>query len=208
MALGRLLREFMAPAPDPRRTYRHVESLEPELLGNVRAALSTIAASRDQLDARTTQIRQRLPRFEDEARQALAEGRKDVARQVLERRQIAARELELLEKQLRAADLEAERLALVEQRLAARIEAFLARERMVEARQSAAEVQVRVGEALAGISEEIAELGPELARAEDHAEELEARAAAIDRLLDVGALGALEVERQLDQLERELGAGA
>ena len=186
MGLDRFLREFMAPAADPREIYRDAGGLEPELLGNVRAALESIASSRSQLEARTSQIGQRLAELEEEARRALRAGRQDVARHALARRQIAAAELALLERQLHDAGLETERLRVVEQRLAARIEAFLARERMLEARQSAAEAHVRINEALAGISDEIAGLGPDLAHAEEHAEELEARAAAIDRLIDLG----------------------
>jgi len=122
MAVRRFLRDFMAPAPDPRRTYRDPASIESELVRNVRAVLQ----------------------------------------------------------QLTEADVDSERLHAVEQRL----EAFLSRRRMVEARGNAAALQVRVGEALAGISDELAALGPDLVEAEERAEELEARAAAIDGLLD------------------------
>jgi phage shock protein A len=59
---------------------------------------------------------------------------------------------------------------------------------MIEARQSAAAIEVRVGEALTGISAEIADLAPELACADRRAEELEARAAAIDELLGLEAI--------------------
>jgi phage shock protein A len=194
----------MAPAPDPRKAYPDAASLEPQLLGTVRTALANIASSRQDLEARTAHLRQRLPELEDEARRALRAGRRDVARHTLERRQIAAGELALLDEQLREAHLEADRLTVAEQQLAARIDAILARERMIEARQSVAEIQVRVGETLAGISVELAGLAPELAEAEEHAEALEARAAAIDRMLDPGALGAEEVDAKLAQLEREL----
>jgi phage shock protein A len=83
------------------------------------------------------------------------------------------RERALLEELLRTADREAERLHRV-----------LARVRLLETRRESAEAQVRVGEALAGISEEIGGLGPDLARGEEQAEELEARAEALARLLD------------------------
>jgi phage shock protein A len=202
MRLGQLLREFMEPAPDPRRAYRNADRLEPELLHELRDALDTIAVSRSRLVTRTAVIRERLPLLEEEARQALAEGHRERAQHTLERRHIASRELASLEAQLQAADLEAERLAQAESHLAARIEALLARGRVLEARRRAAEIQVRVGETLAGISEEIGRLAPDLARAEQHTEELEARAAALDRLLDVGELGAREIERDLDHMNR------
>jgi len=122
MAVRRLLRDFMAPAPDPRRGYRDPASVESELVESVRALLRQLAES----------------------------------------------------------GVESERLRAVERRL----EAILSRRRVLEARQNAAALQVRVGEALAGISDELAALRPDLVEAEERAEALEARAAAIDRLLD------------------------
>jgi phage shock protein A len=205
MELGRFLREFMAPAPDPRRTSRSGQSVGPSALDGVRAALEAIAEARSQLAARTVQIRERLPHLEDEAREALAAGRDDLARYALERRQVAAGELELLERQLAAADLEAERLEVTEQQLAARIDALVARERILEARRNAAEIRVQVSEALAGISDDVGRVVPDLFRAEQHAEDLEARAAAIDCLLKAEPVGQLEVELKLVELERELG---
>src|SRR3954463_16090546 len=121
MGLSRLLAEFMAPAPDPRKGYPDAASLEPELLGAIRTALANVASSQRELEARTAQLRRRLPELEEEARRALRAGRRELARHALERRQIAAGELELLDQQLREAHLEAERLTAVEQQLAARI---------------------------------------------------------------------------------------
>jgi phage shock protein A len=179
----------MAPAPDPRESHGRSQA---SLLGDLRAALATITAARSQLAGRTTQLHERLRALESEARKALVEGRDDLARRALERRGIAAGELELLEQQLDAAEREAERLALAEQRLTLRVEALRAQERMLEARQSAAAIEVRVGEALAGISTDIADFAPELTHAEQRAHELEARAAAIDELLGPEAIRTLD----------------
>lgn len=43
MAVRRFFRDFMAPAPDPRRTYRDPASVESELVENVRAVLRQLA---------------------------------------------------------------------------------------------------------------------------------------------------------------------
>jgi phage shock protein A len=191
MALRRLLRMFMAPAPDPRHSGRG-EPGDASLLSEVRAALDTLADAQDRLGARTGELQVRLDHLESEARQALANGREDLARRSLEQRHSTASELELLERQLLAADRDAERLARAGQQLTARVEAISAQERMLEARRSAAAIQVQVGEALVGISAEIDDCVPELARAEQRAEELEARAAAIDHLLSLGGSWAAE----------------
>jgi phage shock protein A len=160
----------------------------------VRTAIDSIAVTRDQLAGRARQLCERLEGLEVEAREALAGGKDDVARRILARRQIAASELELLERQLRTANDELDRLALVEQQLAARIEVLATRERLLEARQDAAAIRIRVGEALAGLSDELDVDRDAATSAERRAEELEARAAALDELLDAADPGVFEIE--------------
>jgi phage shock protein A len=204
MAFRRLLQAFLAPAPDPRRLDRTAGSLQPQLLGGVRDALERIAESRDQLVARISQLRRRLEDREAEAREALAVGNRDLARHLLARRQLVASDLELLERQLRVTNDEVQRLALVEQQLAARVDLLSTRERLIEARHGAAAIRVRVGEALAGFSDEALDDPTTAASAERRTEELEARAAALDELLE-GRTGALfDLERTMDELERGL----
>lgn len=183
MRLRRVLHDLVAPAPDPRRSYRDPGGLGPELLAGVRAALDRIATSRAQLEATTAELRHRIALLDSQAEESIAGGRPDLARHTLERRQLAAAELVLLEERLRAADLEAERLEQVDRRLAAQIQAVLAREATVEARQQAAAARVQINETLAGISDGIATLRPGLREVEEAAEALEARAEALERLL-------------------------
>jgi len=112
---------------------------------------------------------------------------------------------------------------MIEQRLSGQIEAFAARQEVIKARFSAAEAQVRINEAMTGVSQDFADLTATLQRAEQTTEEMQARATAIDRLVQGGDLEAIsfaagsdaidvryqslgadeDVERQLDAL-REL----
>jgi phage shock protein A len=194
MALGQLLRAFLAPAPDPRAAASTAASSRPDALGIVRNAMESVVAARDQLAGRAGQLRERLEGLEAEAREALAGGGDDLARRILARRQIVASELELLQRQLRTANDEVARLALVEQQLTARADALATRERLLEARQDAATIRIRVGEALVGLSDEV-DVGRDAPEdAERRAEELEARAAALDELLDAPVPGVFEIE--------------
>ena len=203
----------MASAEDPRRAFPDAQHLQVELLGDVRAALARIAASRSELAARVAESRERLPWLDGQARQSLCAGREELARQALTLREVAAAELAALERQLLELDAEEQRLSLVEQRLATLAASQRARERLVSARYSAAEARVRVNEALAGVSHEIGGLTPALEDAEWQAEGMEARAAAIDSLVASGglelaasrepALGAA-VDRRLELFRREL----
>jgi phage shock protein A len=200
------LRAWLAPAADPRQAFATSYQRQRELLRSVRQVLAAVGASRGRLEGRMRDARARLPQLEQQARRDLAAGREDLARLALQRRQASLGELAALEGQVREVEDVEQRLALVERRLATHIEALSSRQEVAAARSSAAAAQVRLQEQLAGISDELADLGAALERAEHQAEQMEARASALDQLVDSGILAtpgrpAVDaVERQLDQL--------
>jgi phage shock protein A len=140
----------------------------------------------------------------------------------LERRGVAEVELDNVKAQLEEVELEERRLSLVESRLSSQIEAFYARQEIIAARYSAAEAQVQIQEALSGLSEELSDLGKSLEITEERTTRMQARAFAIDRLVEEGMLGtdavgqvpmdlasAPAIERQIQALQREVdGDGA
>lgn len=201
------LKALTAPAADPRQTFAYAYQRQRELLQNVQQALVSIAAAKERLEAKTAETQQKLPRLEEQARRSLIARREDLARLALQRRQIAAMELRALEDQVREIQQEEQRLTIVEQRLAAQIEAFHARQEVIAARYSAAEAQVRVTEALTGLSQELSDLGLALEEAEQKAQRMQARASAIDQLVEAGVLEVPtlqpgdEVVRQFAQLD-------
>ncbi len=178
------LETMMAPAEDPRLTYAQTYDRQRALLGKVQQALADIGATKNRLEKNTLEVQAKLPQLEQQARQALIKGRKDLARLALQRHRLVAGELERLQTQLYEIEQEEQRLWLTEQRLSSEIEAFYARQEFIEARYSAAEAQVRIGEALGGISEDLSELGRAMEQAERKSEYMEARAAAINRLIE------------------------
>jgi phage shock protein A len=153
------------------------------------------------------EVRDKLPQLEEQALRGLIAGREDLARLALQRRQVAWMELETLESQLHEVEQEEQRLSLLEQRLATQIEAFHARLEVIAARYSAAEAQVRMNEVLTGISQELADLGTALQQAEEKTEHMQARASAIDQLVEAGVLempglpSGDSFDRQLAQLD-------
>ena len=201
------LNALMAPAEDPRQTFASAYQRQRDLLGQVQQALAAIATSKHRLQEKTVEVRAKLPSLEEQARRALIAGREDLARLALQRRRVAAAELHALEQQAREVEQEEQRLSLVEQRLATQIEAFHARREVIAARYSAAEAQVRLGEQLTGVSQELADLGLALERAEQKAERMQARASAIDHLVEAGILESPglpagdPLARQLDGLD-------
>ena len=84
-----------------------------------------------------------------------------------------------------------------------KIEAFRVQKETIKAQYTAAEAQTKIGESLSGIGEDMADVGLAMQRAEDKVETMQARAGAIDELLESGALDDLSVGGG-DVLDREL----
>jgi phage shock protein A len=209
-------------AEDPRQVLDYAYSQQQELLLNLRRGLVDVATSKQQLEQQAARIKAGVPRFEEQARRAVAAGREDLARVALERKRTALTESESLTQQIAEVDADKQRLSAQERALQLRIEQFRTHRDVVSARYSAAEAEVRVKESLAGVSGELAELGMAVGRAEEKAERLQARARAIDSLVDIGALPApgggdyvetelqrltagSEIDAELDRIKAELG---
>ena len=193
---------LLAPAQDPRQAPRAGCEEQAELLQQVQDALADVSAAKLQLAAHTARLREALPGLEEQARQALAAGREDLARLTLQRRHAAALELRALEERVFEVAQEEQTLLLAERSLAARIEAFRARQEVASARYTAAEAQVRIAETLAGVSDGLAQLSGALERTEAKTQYLRARASTLEGLLQPGLDPGLASPP--DAVEREL----
>jgi phage shock protein A len=192
-------------AEDPRQVLDYAYGQQQELLRKVRSGLVDVATARHQLEQEVEKLRLRMPLVEEQARRAVAAGRDDLARIALERKQTALAEAATLQGQLAEVGEEERTLGRAQQQLAARIEEFRTRRATMSARYAAAEARVRVSEALTGVSGELADLSMAVGRAEEKTAGLQARARALDALIDLGALspplGGDALEQELRRLE-------
>ncbi len=191
----------LAPAPDPRVTQLTTHQKQRALLNQVMKAGQDVTAAKQRLRAAADAVRAKLPAMEDQARTELRSGHEEMARLALQRRQVVAHELATLERQLGEVEKEEAALAMIEQRLAGQIEAFSARQEVIKARYSAAEAQVRINEAMTGVSQDFADLTAALHRAERTTEEMQARATAIDRLVQDGDLESISFDAGSDAID-------
>src|ERR671934_212224 len=111
-------------------------------------------------------------------------------------------QLQDLDTQIKGLENQQEKLVASEQQLTARVEQFRSQKEVIKAQYSAAEAQVRIGEAATGIGRQMEDTGLAIQRAKDRTEEMQARAAAIDELVEAGSLDDLTSDRT--QLDREL----
>jgi phage shock protein A len=192
----------LAPAPDPRVTHLTSHQKQRALLDQVAKAGKEVTEAKERLRAAADAVRAKLPAMEEQARQELKAGREPMARLALQRRQVVSNELHTLERQLAEVEKEDAALAMIEQRLSGQIEAFAARQEVIKARFSAAEAQVRINEAMTGVAQDFADLTATLQRAEHTTEEMQARATAIDRLVQGGDLDAISFGTGSDAIDR------
>ena len=174
-------------AEDPRQVLDYAYNQQQQLLITLRRGLVDVATSKQQLEHQARRLETRIPQLDDQARRAVEAGRDDLARVALERKRLALSEVEGLTKQIAEVESDKQRLAAQERTLQVRVEQFRTHREVVSARYAAAEAEVRLKESLAGVSGELAELSMAVGRAEEKADRLQARARAIDSLVDLGS---------------------
>ena len=123
----------------------------------------------------------------------------------LERKTAAQAQLQDLDRQVSELEQQQVKLESNEKALSAKVESFRSQKEVMKAQYSAAEASVRIGEASTGIGDQMADTGAAIDRARDKTEEMQARAAAMDELIDSGTLedftsGETQLDRELAQL--------
>ncbi len=174
-------------AEDPRKVLDYAYNQQQELLITLRRGLVDVATAKEQLEHQARRLETRIPHLDDQARRAVAAGREDLARVALERKRLAMAEMDGLANQVAEVEADKQRLAGQERALQVRVEQFRTHREVVSARYTAADAEVRIKESLAGVSGELAALGMAVGRAEEKAERLQARAKAIDNLVELGS---------------------
>lgn len=191
-------------AEDPREVLDYSYRRQLELLQQVRRGVADVATSRKRLELQVRQLQESGGKLSEQARQAVAAGRDDLAREALSRRGGVTGQIEDLGRQHASLRAEEDRLMLAAQRLQAKVEAFRTRKETVKATYTAAEAQTKIGEAFAGVSEEMGDVGLAIQRAEDKTQQMQARAGAIDELLASGALDDATATGPRDDIQAEL----
>src|SRR5881275_1232623 len=193
-------------AENPTETLDYSYERQLQLLQNVKRGVADVVTAKKRLQMQTEQLEQSVVKLETQARQALGAGREDLARQALERKSAVQQQLQGLDQQVQGLEQQQEKLVASEQQLSTRVEAFRSQKEVIKAQYSAAEAQVRIGEAATGIGEQMADTGLAIQRAKDKTEQMQARASAVDELVESGALedfttgGETDLDRELKKL--------
>jgi phage shock protein A len=194
-------------------------------LQNVKRGVADVVTAKKRLELQTQQLEQNVVKLDTQARQAVAAGREDLARQALERKSAIQQQLQDLDAQVKQLADQQQKLVDSQKQLEAKVEQFRSQKEVIKAQYSAAEAQVRIGEAATGIGRDMDNTGLAIQRAKDKTEQMQARASAIDELVTAGDLQELgsdktqldrelsqlasqqQVDQELEQLKAEVGSG-
>ena len=189
-------------AEDPRETLDYSYEKQLELLQNVKRGVADVTTSKKRLQLQRAKLLQNSETLEKQAREAVRADREDLARLALERKNAIDSQVAALDQEIAGLEAEQQKLVEAERRLATKVEVFRTRKETIKAQYSAAEAQVKISESVSGISEEMADVGVSIERAENKTEEMKARSAALDELIDQGTLE--DFTGKQDDIEREL----
>src|ERR1700677_461653 len=183
----------------------------------VRQALVTIAASRKQIELQEQQLQHSVDHLQDQAKAALAQGREDLAREALSRKAAAQTQIDGMEPQHQQLTEQEQKLEQTLAGLQDRVNKCRSQKEVLKAQYTAASAMNSVSESVAGISGTLGDSGAELQRAQDKIATMQARAGALDELLQSGVLedvggGGADIQKELDEaggsadVDRELAA--
>src|SRR2546421_9345229 len=212
-------------AENPTETLDYSYEQMLQQLQNVKRGTADVVTSKKRLELQQQKLEQNVVMLETQARQAVAANREDLARQALERKTLAQTQLQDMDGQVKQLEDQQEKLVAAQQQLETRIESFRSQKEVMKAQYSAAEAQVRIGEAATGIGGRMADAGAAIERARSKTEEMQARAGAMDELIQSGTLedftsdktkldpelqqmaSQSQVEQELAKMKQEVGPG-
>lgn len=186
-------------------------------LTQVRQALVTVAASRKRIELQEQQLQHSAGHLQEQARTALAAGREDLGREALQRKAAVQGQIDGMESQHQQLDEEQQKLEQTLSALQERVNHFRSQKETLKAQYTAASAESAVNASIAGISTTLGDSGTALQQAQDKIDTMEARAGALDELLQSGVLedaggGTDDIQKELDEatssaeVDRELAA--
>ncbi len=192
-------------AEDPGQVMDYSYAKQLEQLQQLRRSIADVVTNEKRLELQETQIQQQFDKLGQQAMLALQANREDLARMALQRKETLQIQIANYRQQIEQLRGQEQKLIDMERTVSARIENFRTQKEMVKAQYNAAQAQVKIHEVATGISEEMTEMNAAMQRAQDKVLTMQARANAMETLIEQGTLG----EQGLlgssgDTLDREL----
>jgi phage shock protein A len=168
----------------------------------VRQGLVSIAAARKRIELQEQQLQHTVDHLNDQAKGALAQGKEDLAREALSRKAAAQQQVAGMESQHQELTEQEQKMEQTLSALQTRVNTFRSQKEVLKAQYTAAQAEAGVSASAAGISGTFGDAGAELQRAQDKIATMQARAGAMDELLQSGVLE--DVGGSTDDIQKEL----
>ena len=173
-------------AEDPSRPSTTATRSRWSCFRNVKKGIADVVTSKKRLQMQSTKLEQQVVKLDTDARQALSQGREDLARMALERKTFQRRPSCSRSTPRSRARGSAGAAHRERAEAAPEDRAVPDQEEVIKAQYSAAEARVKISEAANGVGEQMADLGLAIQRAEDKTETMRARASAVEELEKAG----------------------
>jgi phage shock protein A len=199
------MNKIMDRIEDPRETLDVSYEKQLQLLQNVKRGVAEVTTSKKRIELQKAKLQMSIDKLDSQAKEAIQADREDLARKALENKALLIAQSNALDQQIADLNDQQQKLMAAESRLATKVEAFRTKKETIKAQYSAADAQVKITESVTGISEEMADVGMAVQRAEEKTENMKARSAALDELLESGTLtdlsGGDEIENELAKVK-------
>jgi phage shock protein A len=200
-----------AEKPDEMLDYSYEQMLDH--ITQVRRALVDVAASRKRIELQEQQLQHSVDHLQDQAKAALGQGNEALAREALSRKAAGQAQIDEMEPQHQQLTEQEQKLEQTLEALQKRVNEFRTHKEVLKAQYTAAQAMSSVNESVAGISSTLGDSGAALQRAQDKIATMQARAGALDELLESGVLedvggGTDDIQRELDQVSATAGVDA
>lgn len=187
---------------DPRETLDYSYKRQLELQTEVKKGIANVITSRKRLELQKSKLEANITRLNDQAREAVAARRDDLAAIALQRKMEMMTQVDSLSQQIQDMQRQEDKLTDTAKKLDTKVELFRTEKETIKAQYSAAEAKVKITEATTGIGEEMADVGYAVQRARDKTEEMQARSEALDTMVEQGTLE--DVLGNKDLVDQEL----
>ena len=174
-----------------------------EALQQVKRSVAEVLTSEKRLEMQAAALQQTQDKSQAQAKLALQQGREDLARLALTRAQQAQAQADGMQQQIQQLKDQEQRLEVTAQKLSAKVESFRTQRETIKAQYSAAKASTQIGEAVTGLSEQMTDVNLMVERAQDKTQQMQARSAAIDSLVDSGTLDTIGISSG-DDIDRQL----
>ncbi len=197
-------------AEDPSQVFDYSYQKQLEQLQQLRQGLVVVVQNEKHIEMLEAQVEVQMNRLQQQAVQAMQMNREDLARTALQRREALNAQVVAYKQQLEHLAAEHQKLEVLEQQVTQRIQTFHTQKEMVKAQYQAA--QVHINEIATGLSKESTQMNLAMQRAQEKVLAMQARANAIDTLLESGSLGdqglltggeASDLDHQLAQISSQ-----